>query len=124
MPMRLVLRAWTDLVYVDMIGLAGFKAVRRSVRRTHTSARSSTPQTVSQVVAALEIACTWYVRPTRCLLRSAVVTRLLRREGVQADMIIGCHPAPLRAHAWVTVADKIVSDDLDGVEYFHILEKW
>jgi hypothetical protein len=73
---------------------------------------------------AVTTACILYPRSSRCLQRSAVVTRLLRRRGVTAELVIGCHPSPLRAHAWVEVAGKVVSDDTPYVRYMQVLDRW
>jgi len=57
----------------------------------------------------------------RCLGRSLVLWFLLRRRGVDAELVIGAE-APrggeLPAHAWVEVAGEPVNDELDVRERF------
>src|SRR5687768_12985313 len=114
--MWLTLQAWGEFLYVDLVGLFGFRTVSRVVKNTKTRPSTFTASTVSSVVDAAETACAFYPKPAQCLQRSAVVTRLLRKRGVAADMVIGCHLPPLKAHAWVEVAGAIVSDYQDGLE--------
>jgi hypothetical protein len=75
-------------------------------------------------MAALDAACVFYLKPARCLQRSAVATRLLRRRGVDADLVIGYRLPPLRAHAWVEVAGEIVTEDQPGIHFYRVLDKW
>jgi Transglutaminase-like superfamily len=120
----LTTRAWLELLQVDLIHLRGFRALHRAVSRVPTRPVTPSATAISDVVAAVTSACLWYFRAPMCLERSAAVTRLLRRRGVPAEMVVGCHPAPLKGHAWVEVAGNIVSDHMDGLEYFHVLDRW
>lgn len=119
----LVTQVWTELLYLDVVGLRGFQAVQRAVRRVRPTTGDHADD-VTGIINALHTACVLYFRPTRCLQRSAVVTRLLRRRGIAADLVIGCAPLPLRAHAWVEVDGTVVSDNLDDLEHFHVLDRW
>jgi hypothetical protein len=122
--MWLTLQAWGEFLYMDLVGLLGFRTVSRVIKRTRTRDLPFTHGTVARVVDAAETACAFYPKSVKCLQRSAVVTRLLRRNGVTADMVIGCHLPPLKAHAWVEVAGDIVSDYQDGLEYYRVLDRW
>jgi hypothetical protein len=120
----LSLRAWVEFLYLDLVSIGGFRAVQRAVRRTRTSSAPGSDATITAVVDAMNTASALYLKATPCLQRSAVVTRLLRRRGIAADLVIGCHIPPLRAHAWVEVAGEIVSEHLEGLEYFRVLDRW
>jgi hypothetical protein len=122
--MWLTVQAWVELAYMDIVGLRGFDAIQRAVLRTPRKAVTAPPSTVNAVVAALVAACALYIKQTQCLQRSAAVTRLLRRRGIEADLVIGCHLPPLKAHAWVEVAGDVVSDDLNGLEFYRVLDRW
>lgn len=124
MSAYLVAVAWTELLYVDLVQLGGFKAVRRIVHCTSTRKISVDPSHVQGVVDAVRVACALYIRPALCLQRSAAVTRLLRRRGIAADLVIGYQLPPLKAHAWVEVAGDVVSDGLDDLELFKVLDRW
>ena len=57
----------------------------------------------------------------RCLGRSLAVWFLLRRRGIDAELVIGVqmpHEGELPAHAWVEVAGQPVNDEADVRERF------
>lgn len=120
----LAAQAWKELIYMDVVSLGGFRAIERSVKRMPTRPGNPTPETVTDVVEAMRTAVALYFKSAKCLQRSAVVTRLLRRRGVKAGMVIGCHLAPMASHAWVEVAGDVVSDYQDGLEHMHVVDRW
>lgn len=124
MSAALIVNAWVELLLIDLIQLRGFRAVYQAVSRTPTKEGSLTGTTVSDVVEAVTRACVWYFKGPKCLQRSAAVTRLLRRRGVAAELVVGCHQAPLRGHAWVEVGGDVVSDYIEGLEHFQVLDRW
>lgn len=128
MSVRLAAQAWSELLFMEFVGLLGFHAVKRSVTQTKSpvpsSATPASPALVEAIVGAMTAACAFYFKRPECLQRSAVVTRMLRKRGVEADMVIGCHLPPLKAHAWVEIAGDVVSDDLDGLEHYRVLDRW
>ncbi len=63
-----------------------------------------------RICQAVAYACIWYPKTSLCLQRSAVTVTLLRRCGIHAEMVIGAQRLPLRAHAWVEVAGRVVND--------------
>jgi len=65
------------------------------------------------ICSALNNACVWYPRRAECLQRSAVLTCLLRRYGLPAQMVIGTQKLPFRAHAWVELDSRVVNDKQD-----------
>jgi hypothetical protein len=52
----------------------------------------------------------YYPKKAMCLQHSAVVTCLLRRQGVPAEMILAAQEFPPKGHAWVEVEGKVVND--------------
>lgn len=63
---------------------------------------------------ALDRAIRYGVFRPKCLARSVALHRLLRRAGIEGSRIrIGVRPgaAGLSAHAWVTLADRVLGDD-------------
>jgi len=65
---------------------------------------------VRQVCAGVERARIWYPKKVQCLQRSAVLSCLLRREGVPARMVIAGTRKPFYAHAWTEVEGIVVND--------------
>jgi hypothetical protein len=124
MNTMLVAQAWFDFLYMDLIWFRGFKAIRRLVRPRLTPPSATPAATVHEVMQAVTVARVLYVKPVWCLQNSAVVTRLLRRRGVDADLVIGAHLMPIRAHAWVEVAGKVITEREEDQECFCILDKW
>jgi hypothetical protein len=123
-PTRLtILRALLGLVLFDLIlSLSSFHTLCSCIRRCPMSRRApedkdKTPA-MTEVCAAVDQACIWYPRKAVCLQRSAVTTFLLRREGIPAHMVIGIHPLPFSAHAWVE-ADNEVINDFPAVRRFY-----
>lgn len=120
----LIASAWTELLYFDLVKFFGFQAIRRAVRRTKTRAVASDPEQATQIVEAMRTACVLYAKPALCLQRSVAVTRLLRKRGIPADLVIGCHLPPFKAHAWVEISGNVVSEYQDGLEHFRVLDRW
>ena len=52
----------------------------------------------------------YYPKKAMCLQHSAVVTCLLRRRGVPAEMVLAAQTFPPKAHAWAEVAGEVVND--------------
>lgn len=124
MRLWLVAQAWAELLYTDLLMLAKFRDMRYVVTSTPTPPAPPNPAVVTAVIEAVRTACMLYVKSPLCLQRSAVTTRMLRRHGVAADLVIGCRQLPFAAHAWVEIAGMKVGEELDGVEYFRVLDRW
>jgi hypothetical protein len=120
----LAFRAWAELLYMDLVGAFGFQALHRVVKATRTHDAKTSRHSVAEIVKAMRTACLFYIKPARCLQRSAVVTRLLRRKGIPAELVIGCLPAPIESHAWVEVGGEVVSDYRPGLEHYRVLDRW
>lgn len=116
--------AYSEFLVLDVVGFGGFSRVHTVVKRTATAKRAPSPQAVDNVVRAVRDAATLYFKSVRCLQRSAAVTRMLRRRGVAAEMVIGYEAIPLHAHAWVVVDGEVVSDATDGLEHYHVIDRW
>lgn len=108
------------IVYDMVIALCGFRSVYRLIKNYHV--RVGKGASVSEIVAAVELATRWYPRSALCLQRSAVLTWLLRREGVPAQMILGMRQMPLAGHAWVEVAGAVVNDDRCVTEQYDAID--
>jgi hypothetical protein len=105
----LTLEAWTWLLIFDVARPAGFARLCAWLGKTRTNRRRSLVAS-ADIVWAVDEACVWYVKRAACLQRSFVATRLLRRYGFAADMVIGCRPLPFESHAWVEVDGRVVND--------------
>lgn len=102
-------RALWELLRYDLVRLIfGFDSLYRQLERQKATARSM--ETVARVCDAVVLASCFYVRPVLCLQRSVVGTRLLRKHGISADLVIGYRPSPFLSHAWIEVDGRIVND--------------
>lgn len=53
--------------------------------------------------------------PGKCLLRSFVLLRFLRRHGHDARWVFGVRTWPFRAHCWLQRGDTVLDDDADAL---------
>ena len=118
-----LLSAFGELVWLDLCGYIGFRAVISTVARTPLAARSVSYDALALVRVAVRDACLYYVKPVHCLQRSAAVTRLLRRRGIPAQLVIGYQPMPVHGHAWVELHGKVVWDHLSQLPFFRVLDR-
>jgi hypothetical protein len=113
-PVRMapfVLRAFADLVFYELLVIvAGFPRIRAMVKRTSTGHKPANSETIERICNAVDIASCFYFKQVRCMHRSFVAVRLLRKAGVKADLVIGSRPIPFFSHAWVEVDGVVVND--------------
>jgi hypothetical protein len=65
----------------------------------------------------------YYPKKAMCLQHSAVVTCLLRRRGVPAEMILAAQEFPPKGHAWVEVAGRVVNDSPSVKDHHRVLRR-
>jgi hypothetical protein len=119
---RLAARAWLGLAAFDLALLAGFARVHERVRACRVNPRRE-GLLLEPIVWAVDEACVWYLKPTPCLQRSAVAACLLRRHGIDAELVIGYRALPFESHAWVEVDGRVVNDRPQYQKFFTVLER-
>lgn len=120
----LAVRAFLLLLSVDFkLKTMGFRKLHSSVKNYPVSARKPNTHTVARMREAVDKACVWYPKQALCLQRSAVLTVLLRREGVDARMALAARRMPLKMHAWVEINGAVVNDDDEVQNYYKVMEK-
>ena len=119
---RLTARAWLGLLAFDVARLAGFARLCAWLRR-QSAVQHRSWASADDVVWSIEEACVWYVKRAACLQRSAVTTWLLRRNGIAAELVIGCRPLPFESHAWVEVDGHVVNDRSQYQRAFTVLDR-
>lgn len=117
------LSAELELVWMDLCKVAGYRILRGAVNRVQVAARPASGDALTLVRIAVRDACVFYVKPVRCLQRSAAVTRMLRRRGLAAQLVVGHRTAPVLSHAWVEVDGEIVWDALPGISHFRVIDR-
>jgi len=122
---QLVVESYLLLLWIELVmALRNLQVLHRQVQRKEIG--SSGPgrlYRVDELCHAMDLACVLYPKRVLCLQRSAATTLLLRRHGVNAQMIIGAQVLPPRSHAWVEVDGKVVNDKPYVQEIYQVLER-
>lgn len=118
-------RAYVALIFVDFgLRFFGFRRTVKTVLKERNSAENEAAAIdwarISRTVEIAQRTFRLYLRPrTECLERSLVIYYLLRQEGIPAQLCIGCtkYP-PLKFHAWVECAGRVIND-LNSIKESH-----
>jgi hypothetical protein len=118
--MMLYARILWELARFDiLLRCRGLRAVRDPCRRAHGDLEVA-PEVVRDAFRAV---APLYWKPIRCLQRSIVTARVMRRHGIPAEVVIGYRPSPFFSHAWVEVAGRVVNDSPAYQRRLHVLER-
>lgn len=118
------LEAYAELIRFDRyISRSDFAALHEKVRSSHIRSGSNRSLSCVELCNAVDIACIWYWKRVLCLHRSAVTTSMLRRHGINAELVIASRRLPFQAHAWVEVEGRVVNDRPDVQEIYTVLER-
>ena len=109
---REIVAAFIGLLAFDLIlKIRGFQSVVKKVEHWPTSEPHKTDfELCRRVRAIVDRAQMYYPKKAMCLQHSAVVTCLLRRRGVLAEMVLAAQEFPPKAHAWAEVNGEVVND--------------
>jgi hypothetical protein len=122
--MLFLLRVLVELIRYDVVhAVGGFKSVHAGVKTTPVAPSAGRDGIVRRICDAVTLASCFYWKPVLCLPRAVVTTRLLRRFGVRAQMVIGYRPSPFFSHAWVEVDGRVVNDSPTYQERLFVLER-
>jgi Transglutaminase-like superfamily len=120
----LIVRSLYDMLLYDLaMRVFGFEHLQKNLIRQPTSPRQPDPRLVALVCEAVNLGAAFYVKPVRCLQKSVVTVRLLRRCGVYGRVVIGCRQSPFFSHAWVEVGDRVVNDSPAYKDQLKVLSK-
>ena len=117
--------AFVGLLAFDLLlKFRGFESLIRKVEHWPTAApRTSDLEICRRIRAMVDRAQMYYPKKAMCLQHSAVVTCLLRRRGVPAQMILAAQEFPAKAHAWVEVDGTVVNENQSvRTKYFRLRE--
>jgi hypothetical protein len=108
------------ILYETLLRVLGFGRLCVTIERWPVlKGRRWLPIRVRQICAGVDRARLWYPKKVLCLQHSAVVTCLLRRQGIPAQMIFGARQKPFYAHAWSEVYGVVVNDDQTVRSRYH-----
>ena len=104
--------AFLGLLAFDLLlKFAGFQSLVKKVEQWPTAEPRTTDREICRRVRGMvDRAQMYYPKKAMCLQHSAVVTCLLRRRGVPAQMVLAAQEFPPKAHAWAEVMNQVVSD--------------
>lgn len=104
--------AFVGLLAFDLLlKFAGFQSLITKVERWPVSpVQTKDLEICNRVRAMVDQAQMYYPKKAMCLQHSAVVTCLLRRRGVPAEMVLAAQEFPPKGHAWVEVGGEVVND--------------
>jgi Transglutaminase-like superfamily/Coenzyme PQQ synthesis protein D (PqqD) len=109
---RETFQAFLGLLAFDLLlKFAGFQALINKVQNWPTTEPRTTDREICRRVrGTVDRAQMYYPKKAMCLQHSAVITCLLRRHGVPAEMVLAAQELPPKAHAWTEVMNEVVSD--------------
>jgi hypothetical protein len=120
----LVLKAYLKLIHFDLyLARGNFEALYEKVRRYRVGEKAQATDAVERICYAVDMACIWYWKEALCLQRSAATACLLKKYGVEAQMVIGAQQMPFKAHAWVEVDGCVVNDKPYMPEIYAVLDR-
>src|SRR5215469_12678688 len=93
-------------LYEAILKVKGSGYILRSVHRRLPPAKSCSLELERAVCDAVVFAACLHWKPVLCLQRAVCTTRLLRRYGVDAHVVMGYRPLPFFCHAWVEVEGR------------------
>jgi hypothetical protein len=121
----LTIRGLCELVLYDIVTMiSGFDGVRKWLIRDCAVTAPSHLELTTIVSAAVDLAACLCFKRVRCLQRSVVTVRLLRKRGIPGRLVIGYRSSPFLMHAWTEVDGKIVNDLPGYAERLRVLGKF
>lgn len=117
-------QALVGLIAYDVTLLLGkFKTVHGLVRRWKVAKTTASPELTDQIAHAVNLACVCYPKQVLCLQRSSVMTCLMRRYGIAAEMVLGAQKTPFAAHAWVETDGRPISEKANVQTRYNVWER-
>jgi len=106
---RLVFRALYEIArYEVVLSLRGSGRILSQLKRQSVTARTATAEFEKVICDAVLLATCFYWKPVLCLQRAVCTVRLLRKNGINARLVIGYRPSPFFSHAWVEVDGRVL----------------
>lgn len=104
----------------------GYRKARELVLQSSFATDGGAPEqsAVASMLDGFATAVSIYPFPTLCLQRAAALGWFLNTRHIKAQVIIGCHPLPFQAHAWVQIGDRVLFDDVAYVARYQALDIW
>lgn len=105
----LIIRALYEIVRYDaLLSWRGSGRILTRLHRQPVAVKPSSLELERAVCDAVLFATCFYWKPVLCLQRSVCTVRLLRKYGMNAQLMIGYRPSPFFSHAWVEINGRVV----------------
>jgi Transglutaminase-like superfamily len=123
---RLIFEAYLILLHIEFVmATRGLPVLHRWVSEHCVAIKQGGTQLNPEgPCLAMDWACVLYPKQVFCLQRSAATTMLLRRYGIEAEMLVGAQLLPFRSHAWVEVDGTVVNDKPYMREIYQVLDRF
>ena len=106
---RLLSRALFEIArYEVIVSLRGSGRILSQLKRQSVTARTASAEFEKVICDAVLLATCFYWKPVLCLQRAVCTVRLLRKNGINARLVIGYRPSPFFSHAWVEVDGRVL----------------
>lgn len=106
---RLVFRALYEITrYEVVLSLRGSGRILSQLKQQSITATTATAEFEKVICDAVLLATCFYWKPVLCLQRAVCTVRLLRKNGINARLVIGYRPSPFFSHAWVEVDGRVL----------------
>jgi hypothetical protein len=122
--MKLFVECYLLLIRMSVLLRRGdMEALHASVRSQRVLKSTIDREDAVELCRAMDVASVFFPTTVRCLQRSAATAILLRRHGIQSEMVIGIQLMPLKSHAWVEVGGRVVNDKPHIQELYQQLDR-
>ena len=106
---ELVFGALYEIVrYEVVLSLLGSGRILSQLKRQSVVASTASAEFEKTICDAVLLATCFYWKPVLCLQRAVCTVRLLRKNGINARLVIGYRPSPFFSHAWVEVDGRVL----------------
>ena len=114
---------WELIRYDLLMACRGLRGVRPKVGRSLSGSLTESVPWETEICDAVRSVTPFYWKPIRCLQRSIVTARLMRRRGIAAEVVIGYQAMPFFSHAWVEVGGRLANDSPSYQKRLQVLER-
>ncbi|HYV10017.1 MAG TPA: lasso peptide biosynthesis B2 protein [Pyrinomonadaceae bacterium] len=117
--------AFVGLLAFDLLlKLGGFQRLIGKVARWPIAEpKTANREICRRVRGMVDRAQMYYPKKAMCLQHSAVVTCLLRRRGIAAEMVLAAQTFPPKAHAWTEVGGDVINDQSSVKSEYRVLKR-
>jgi len=123
MRMRLIVRCWLSLLWIDLrLRVQEYPEVRSFLLKRKTSDRAPV-QNPTVLSEAMDLASIFYLRRLSPLHRALCHTLLLQDHGWPAELVVGLQLLPAESYAWVEVEGVPVHERAGALDTIQVIDR-